>query len=75
MNKKINIYVMPDKGKIKNPGHKFLVARRTKKNSKGRYVTAAEAFKFGLFWPNSLVSSRDDLALRIGREILTEAGV
>lgn len=72
---KIVLYVMPDKGAAGPPGHKFMVMRRTQKNAKGRYITAAEFEKFGLFWPNSLAASRDELALLIGRAILAEAGV
>lgn len=72
---KLLVYVMPDKGSQKTPGHKFMVIRRTTKNAKGRYVTAEEFEKFGLFWPNSLSATRDELALRIGRAILDEANV
>jgi hypothetical protein len=72
---KILIYVMPDKGAKGPPGHKFMTIRRTTKNSKGRYVTGEEFEKFGLFWPTTLATIRDDLALVIGRAILAEAGV
>lgn len=69
---KLVVYVMPDLGTAR---HKFMVMRRTQKNAKGRYITAEEFEKFGLFWPNTLVGSRNDLALLIGRAILAEAGV
>lgn len=72
---KIVAYVMPDKGAKGPPGHKFMVLRRTAKNAKGRYITAEEFWKAGLFWPTSLATTRDDLALLIGRAILDEAGV
>ncbi len=72
---KIVAYVMPDRGAKGAPGHKFMVLRRTTKNAKGRYVTAEEFAKFGLFWPNSLVKTREELAMLIGRAILNEAGV
>jgi hypothetical protein len=72
---KIVAYVMPDKGAKGPPGHKFMVLRRTTKNAKGRYITAEEFWKAGLFWPTSLATTRDDLALLIGRAVLDEAGV
>jgi hypothetical protein len=71
---KIVAYVMPDEGAGGPPGHKFLVLRRTTKNAKGRYVTAEEFFKLGLFSPTSVAKTRDDLALLIGKAILDEAG-
>jgi hypothetical protein len=72
---KIVIYVMPDRGTKGPPGHKFMALRRTEKNAKGRYVTGGQFGAYGLYWPNSLVATRDDLALAIGRSILTEAGL
>jgi hypothetical protein len=68
---KIVAYVMPDRG----AGHKFLVLRRTVKNAKGRYVTGDEVLKVGLFYPTAIASTRDDLALILGRAILSEAGI
>ncbi len=72
---KIVAYVMPDAGAKGPPGHKFMVMRRTTKNAKGRYVTAEEFYKTGLFWPTSYAPTRDELAVLIGRAILDEAGV
>lgn len=70
---KILVYVMADKGV--NPGHKFLTLRRTTKNAKGRYVTAEQFQAFGLLWPTSTATTRDDIALAIGRAILDESNV
>lgn len=72
---KIVAYVMPDRGAKGAPGHRFMVLRRTMKNAKGRYVTGDEFAKFGLFWPNSLAKSREELAKLIGEAILDEAGI
>lgn len=68
---KIVVYVMPDHG----AGHKFMAMRRCARNVKGRYVTADEFFKAGLFYPTSIARTRDELAVLIGRSILDEAGV
>jgi hypothetical protein len=72
---KIVAYVMPDRGAKGAPGHKFMVLRRTTKNAKGRYVTAEEFAKFGLFWPSSLAKTREELATLIGEAILDEADI
>jgi hypothetical protein len=72
---KILLYVMPDKGTGGPPGHKFMAMRRTVKNSKGRYVTGSQFDAVGLLWPTSGWTTRDELAARIGRAILDEAGV
>jgi hypothetical protein len=69
-------YVLPDKGSSKQPGHPFLVGRKTTKNSKGRFVTGDEFYKVGLFWgTNPHYPTRDDLALDIGRKLLDEAKI
>jgi len=71
---KVVAYILPDKS-AKQDGHPFLVLRRTTMNAKGRYVTAEEFFKLGLFYPTSLAKTRDEVAMLIGKAILDEAGV
>ena len=72
---KILIYVMPDKGGQKQPGHKFMAIRRGEKNGKGRYVTGPQIGAFGLTYPTSIAKTRADLARLIGEAILDEAGI
>lgn len=75
--KKLLLYFMPDN----KSGHPFLAVRGTTKNKKGRWVTGREVRKYGLFWkPGHVIvgdpaTTRDELALILGRAILDEANI
>jgi hypothetical protein len=75
--RKILLYFMPDN----SSGHAFLSIRGTTKNRKGRWVTGRELRKYGLIWkPGHYVvgdpaTTRDELALILGRALLDEANI
>lgn len=70
---KFSVYVTSDK---KGTTHPFLTIRANEMNLQtGRYVLREEIYKAGLYWPNSYVQDRSELARRIGEAILTAAGV
>jgi hypothetical protein len=70
--KLLKLYVLPNPGQQPHPA---LSIRQTIKNRKGRYVTGDQIGFYGLFWPNPIDATRDSLAMRIGQQILDEAGV
>jgi hypothetical protein len=72
---KIVISGMPDEGAKGAPGPRAHDAA-THQQERQRPVRHGEEFgKVGLFWPTGLTANRDDLALAIGKAILSEVGV